>query len=30
MFTSEGYKAFVNKNRKDIDAGKFTLVVADT
>ena len=26
----EGYKAFVNKNKKDIDAGKFTLVVADT
>ena len=30
MFAPEGYKAFVNKNRKDIDAGKFTLVVADT
>jgi len=27
---AEGYKAFVNKNKKDIDAGKFTLVVADT
>jgi hypothetical protein len=26
----EGYTAFVNKNKKDIDAGKFTLVVADT
>jgi ribose transport system substrate-binding protein len=30
MFAPEGYKAFVNKNRKDIDAGKLTLVVADT
>src|SRR5919201_1517116 len=30
MFAPEGYKAFVNKNKKDIDAGKFTLVVADT
>src|SRR6476646_5683279 len=30
MFAPEGYKAFVNKNRKEIDAGKFTLVVADT
>ena len=27
---AEGYKAFVNKNKKDIDAGKLTLVVADT
>jgi ribose transport system substrate-binding protein len=30
MFAPEGYKAFVNRNKKDIDAGKFTLVVADT
>lgn len=30
MFAPEGYKAFVNKNRKDIDADKLTLVVADT
>lgn len=30
MFAPEGYKAFVNKNKKDIGAGKFTLVVADT
>jgi len=30
MFAPEGYKAFVNKNKKDIDAGKFTLVVAHT
>ena len=30
MFAPEGYKAFVNKNKKDIDAGKLTLVVADT
>src|SRR3954465_2906950 len=30
MFAPEGYKAFVNKNKRDIDAGKFTLVVADT
>ena len=30
MFAPEGYKAFDNKNKKDIDAGKFTLVVADT
>ena len=30
MFAPEGYKAFVNKNKKDIDADKFTLVVADT
>jgi ribose transport system substrate-binding protein len=30
MFAPEGFKAFVNKNKKDIDAGKFTLVVADT
>jgi len=30
MFAPEGYKAFVNKNKKDVDAGKLTLVVADT
>jgi ribose transport system substrate-binding protein len=30
MFAPEGFKAFTNKNRKDIDSGKFTLVVADT
>lgn len=30
MFAPEGYKAFVNKNKKDIEAGKLTLVVADT
>jgi len=30
MFAPEGFKAFVNKNKRDIDAGKFTLVVADT
>ena len=30
MFAPEGYKAFVNKNKKDIDSGKLTLVVADT
>ena len=31
MFAPEGYKAFVNKNKKDIDAGKLALhVVADT
>ncbi|MBV9561933.1 MAG: sugar-binding protein [Bradyrhizobium sp.] len=30
MFAPEGYKTFVNHNKKDIDAGKFTLVVADT
>ena len=30
MFAPEGYKAFVNRNKKDVDAGKFTLVVADT
>ena len=30
MFAPEGYKAFVNHNKKDIDAGKLTLVVADT
>src|SRR6201994_1488953 len=30
MFAPEGYKAFVTHNKKDIDAGKLTLVVADT
>jgi ribose transport system substrate-binding protein len=30
MFAPEGFKVFVNKYRKEIDAGKFTLVVADT
>ena len=30
MFAVEGFKTFVNKNKKDLDAGKFTLVVADT
>jgi ribose transport system substrate-binding protein len=30
MFAPEGYKAFVNRNKRDIDAGKLTLVVADT
>ncbi|KRQ16591.1 sugar-binding protein [Bradyrhizobium manausense] len=30
MFAPEGFKAFVNKNKKDIDSGKLTLVVADT
>jgi ribose transport system substrate-binding protein len=30
MFAPEGYKAFVNHYKKDIDAGKLTLVVADT
>ena len=30
MFAPEGYKAFVNRNRREIDSGKFTLVVADT
>ena len=30
MFAPEGFKAFANKNKKDIDSGKFTLVVADT
>jgi len=30
MFAPEGYKAFVNRYKKDIDAGKLTLVVADT
>ncbi|MBR0790761.1 sugar-binding protein [Bradyrhizobium manausense] len=30
MFAPEGFKAFVNKNKKDIDGGKLTLVVADT
>jgi ribose transport system substrate-binding protein len=30
MFAVEGFKTFANKNKKDLDAGKFTLVVADT
>jgi len=30
MFAPEGFKAFVSKSKKDIDSGKFTLVVADT
>jgi ribose transport system substrate-binding protein len=30
MFAPEGFKAFASKYKKDIDAGKFTLVVADT
>ncbi|WP_108519746.1 sugar-binding protein [Bradyrhizobium algeriense] len=30
MFAPEGFKAFASKNKKDIDSGKFTLVVADT
>ena len=30
MFAPEGFKAFVNKNKKDIDSGNLTLVVADT
>src|SRR6201995_2757203 len=30
MFAPEGFKAFASKSKKDIDAGKFTLVVADT
>ncbi len=30
MFAPEGFKAFVNKNKKEIDSGKLTLVVADT
>jgi len=30
MFAPEGFKAFASKSRKDMDAGKFTLVVADT
>ena len=30
MFAPEGFKAFASKNKKEIDSGKFTLVVADT
>jgi ribose transport system substrate-binding protein len=30
MFAPEGFKAFANQSKKDLDAGKFTLVVADT
>ena len=30
MFAPEGFKAFATKYKKDIDTGKFTLVVADT
>ncbi|MEH2554266.1 ribose transport system substrate-binding protein [Bradyrhizobium algeriense] len=30
MFAPEGFKAFASKNKKDIESGKFTLVVADT
>ena len=30
MFAPEGFKAFASRNKKDIDSGKFTLVVADT
>lgn len=30
MFAPAGFKGFVNKNKAEIDAGKFTLVVADT
>lgn len=30
MFAPEGFKAFASKSRKDMDAGKFTLVSADT
>ncbi len=30
MFAPEGFKAFASKSKKDIDAGKFTLVAADT
>jgi ribose transport system substrate-binding protein len=30
MFAPEGFKAFASKSKTDIDAGKFTLVVADT
>jgi ribose transport system substrate-binding protein len=30
MFAPEGFKAFASKSKKDIDTGKFTLVVADT
>jgi ribose transport system substrate-binding protein len=30
MFAPEGFKAFAGKSKKDMDAGKFTLVAADT
>ena len=30
MFAPEGFKAFASKSRKDMDAGKFTIVSADT
>jgi ribose transport system substrate-binding protein len=30
MFAPEGFKAFATKSKKDLDAGKFTLVSADT
>ena len=30
MFAPEGFKAFASKSKKDMDAGKFTLVAADT
>jgi ribose transport system substrate-binding protein len=30
MFAPEGFRAFAGKSKKEIDAGKFTLVVADT
>lgn len=30
MFAPEGFKAFASKSKKDIDAGRFALVVADT
>jgi ribose transport system substrate-binding protein len=30
MFAPEGFKAFATRYKKDIDGGKFTLVVADT
>ncbi|UPK36272.1 sugar-binding protein [Bradyrhizobium sp. 186] len=30
MFAPEGFKAFASRYKRDIDSGKFTLVVADT
>jgi ribose transport system substrate-binding protein len=30
MFAPEGFKAFAGKSKKDMDAGRFTLVAADT
>ncbi len=30
MFVPAAYKSFVDKNRADMQSGKFTLVVADT